>query len=353
MAWNGIKPWGAVSVIGSFPVRHSAYPDPPAASTTIDPWANHLFITRWYCRTRLLERALIEPESKRYMSRVTLVLVALVGILTGALLMSFQRPAPQTDTAAVQAMIADAIATYDAARQPEAPPVPQPAAIDPKTLNPMIESYLMGDPAILERMSVALETTQRAQEREQATTAIASMQDKIFNDPDQVVVGNPDGDVTLVEFFDYNCSYCRAALPDLAALIAEDPNLRVVLKEFPILSNESIDAARVAVLVGDADVDYWSFHEALFTSRGQVDKQVALDAAAQLGLSPVSLELDMKTEAVAQTIQTSYEIAKALNITGTPTYIIGNEIIPGAIGIDELRTRIANMRECGQASCEG
>ncbi len=290
------------------------------------------------------------------MSRVTIGLVALAGILAGALGYSvLHQPAPQTDTAAVTALIDQALTQYDAKRLAEAEaaaPV-KVAGIDPAELNPLIESYLMSDPKILQRMSVALDTTLQAEEREQATAAIASMQDAIFNDPGQVVLGNPDGDVTLVEFFDYNCGYCRNALPDLAALLAEDPQLRVVLKEFPILSNASIDAARVAVLVGKSDVDYWSFHEALFTSRGQVDKQVALAAAADLGLSPVALELDMGTEAVSQTIQTSYEIARALNITGTPTYIIGNEIIPGAIGVDELRARIANMRACGESQCEG
>ena len=289
------------------------------------------------------------------MSRVTLALVALVGILAGAFGYSvLSRPAPQTDVAAVQAMIDEAIAAYDTKQVQAASSAPQPvAALDPAELNPLIESYLMSDPKILQRMSVALDTTLQAEERSQATTAIASMRDAIYNDPGQVVLGNPDGDVTLVEFFDYNCGYCRAAVPDMAALLAEDPNLRIILKEFPILSNESIDAARVAVLVGEADVDYWSFHEALFTSRSQVDKQVALNAAADLGLSPVALELDMGAENVAKTIQTSYEIAKALNITGTPTYIIGNEIIPGAIGLDELKTRIANMRECGETQCEG
>ena len=289
------------------------------------------------------------------MSRVTLALVAVAGILAGALGYSMvNKPVPQTDTAAVQALIDEAISAYDATRVAEAAAAPQDmAAIDADVLNPMIESYLMSDPKILQRMSVALDTTLQAEEREQATTAIASMQDAIFNDPDQVVLGNPDGDVTLVEFFDYNCGYCRAAVPDMAALLAEDPNLRIVLKEFPILSNESIDAARVAVLVGKADVDYWTFHETLFTSRSQVDKQVALAAASDLGLSPVALELDMGTDAVAKVIQTSYEIARALNITGTPTYIIGNEIIPGAIGIDELRSRIANMRACGETQCEG
>lgn len=291
------------------------------------------------------------------MSRVTLVLVALVGILAGALGYSaLNKPAPQTDAVAVQALVDEAIAAYDAKRLAAEAIVPAPepevATVTQDMINPMIESYLMADPKILQRMSVALDTTLRAEEQAAATTAIASMQDAIFNDPRQVVVGNPEGDVTLVEFFDYNCGYCRAALPDMAALLAEDPNLRIILKEFPILSNESIDAARIAVLVGDADVDYWTFHEALFTSRSQVDKQVALAAAADLGLSPVGLELDMGTEAVSEAIQTSYEIAKALNITGTPTYIIGNEIIPGAIGLDELRMRIANMRACGKTECE-
>ncbi|MFK4809370.1 DsbA family protein [Devosia sp. ZW T5_3] len=284
------------------------------------------------------------------MSRVTLALVALVGILAGALGYSVvNKPAPQTtDTVAVRAIVDEALAARDAAEKPQAV-----AAIDPAQLNPLIEQYLLSDPKILQRMSVALDSTLQAEQREQSTSAIATMRDKIFNDPDQVVLGNPKGDVTLVEFFDYNCGYCRSALPDLATLLAEDPNLRVVLKEFPILSNESIDAARVAVLVGKADVDYWSFHEALFSARGQVDKGAALTAASELGLSPVTLEMQMGEPRVSQAIQTSYEIAKALNITGTPTYIIGNEIIPGAIGIDELRSRIANMRECGEAQCQG
>jgi protein-disulfide isomerase len=292
--------------------------------------------------------------SKWIMSRVSLVLVAIAGILAGALGYStLQRPATP-DATAIQAMIDQAISTYDTKiASTIALPSPAVAELDADKLNPMIESYLMSDPKILQRMSVALDTTLQAEERSASTTAIAAMRDQIFNDPKQAVLGNPEGDVTLVEFFDYNCGYCRAAMPDMAQLLAEDPKLRVVLKEFPILSNESIDAARVSALVNDADVDYWAFHEALFTSRGQVDKKVALDAAAALGLSPVSLELDMGTEAVSQLIQTSYEIAKELNITGTPTYIIGNEIIPGAIGIDDLRDRIANMRACGETQCQG
>lgn len=286
------------------------------------------------------------------MSRLTLVLVAALGVVGGAFGYSvLSQPKPEMDAAAVRAVVDEALAAREAQAAAVAPVAPVIADIDPAVLNPMIEQFLLSDPKLLQRMSVALEDTLRVEEQSKAQTAIASMHDQIYNGPGQVVVGNPDGDVTLVEFFDYNCGYCRSALPDLATLLAEDPNLKVILKEFPILSNESIDAARVAVLVGETDADYWAFHEALFSGRGKVDKSVALAAAQEIGLSPVSLEIQMADERVAKSIQSSYQIAQALGITGTPTYIIGNEIIPGAIGIDGLRERIANMRECGETVC--
>ena len=138
------------------------------------------------------------------------------------------------------------------------------------------------------------------------------------------------------------------ALPDLATLLDQDKNLRVVLKEFPILSKESVDAARIAVLVNEKKpADYWAFHQALFTSRGQVNADTALDAAQKLGLSRVDLELRSGEPEVAAVIQKSYELAKKLNVTGTPTYIIGDEIIQGAIGLDELKSRIENKLELG------
>ncbi|MBB4050475.1 thiol-disulfide isomerase/thioredoxin [Devosia subaequoris] len=285
------------------------------------------------------------------MNRLTILLAAVAGILAGALGYGyFNQPTQQMDEVAVRAIVEQML--EDQAAQVEAEPIePEVASIDPAVLNPMIEQFLLDDPKVLQRASTALEQTLRAEEAARSETALAEFRDQIFNAPDQIVLGNPDGDVTLVEFFDYNCGYCRAALPDMATLLAEDPNLRIILKEFPILSNESIDAARIGVLVGESDANYWDFHSALFTSRGKIDKSVALAAAQDLGLSPVELELQMGDPRVAQTIQSSYEIAQALGITGTPTYIIGNEIIPGAIGADELRARIADMRECGKTQC--
>ncbi len=282
------------------------------------------------------------------MTRLTILLAAVAGILAGALGYGYlDQPEPQMDEVAVREIV-EQMLEEQTARPVAAPEI---ASIDPAVLNPMIEQFLLDDPKVLQRVSTALEQTLRAEETARSETALAEFRDQIFNAPDQIVLGNPDGDVTLVEFFDYNCGYCRAALPDMAALLAEDPNLRIILKEFPILSNESIDAARIGVLVGESDANYWDFHSALFTSRGKVDKSVALAAAQDLGLSPVELELQMGDPRVAQTIQSSYEIAQALGITGTPTYIIGNEIIPGAIGADELRARIADMRECGNTQC--
>lgn len=282
----------------------------------------------------------------RFVLVLALGIAAVGGALTHALL---DRPAPaETDSVAVRSIVEEVLKERDALASAE--PVAA-ASIDPAVLNPMIEQFLMSDPKVLQRVSIALDETLKTEEQSKARTALTAMHDAIYNAPGQIVLGNPEGDVTLVEFFDYNCGYCRAALPDMAALLAQDPNLKVILKEFPILSNESIEAARVAVLVNESDADYWSFHQALFSGRGKVDKDTALKAAAELGLSPVNLELQMGEERVGEAIQSSYEIAQELGISGTPTYIIGNEIIPGAIGLDGLKERIANMRACGEASC--
>lgn len=253
-------------------------------------------------------------------------------------------PAPLTDQS-VRDLITAALAERDAA-------LPQSRPVDAATINPMIEDYLLSNPRILQRVSAALEDEIRTAEAAQAKAAITAMHAEIYDDPDHVVLGNPNGDVTLVEMFDYNCHFCRQALPDLAVLLAEDPNLKVVLKEFPILSQESIDAARIAILVSEAKgVDYWSFHQKLFTSRGMVTQQTALDAAKDLGLNPVELQLEAGTPRITAILDKSYAIARNLNVSGTPTYIIGDEIIPGAVGLDQLRLRIANMRACGKTDC--
>ena len=281
------------------------------------------------------------------MSRLSFALVLLVGLLAGGLGSLVLRPqaAPLSDTD-VRSIITEMLVADNAA-QPVAV-----AEFDPAKVDQLVENFLMSDPSILQRMSDKLAETKQVAERAAAKLALDTHYSDIYDDISNVILGNPDGDVTLVELFDYNCSYCRKALPDLAALMAEDPNLKVILKEFPILSAGSVDAARVAVLIAeDPKINYWDFHQKLFSARGQVGADEALQVAEEVGGNRVALMLDMNGKKPAEVIQKTYDLAKALDISGTPTYIIGDEMIPGAIGIDQLRLKIANMRACGSTLC--
>jgi len=283
------------------------------------------------------------------MQRTNIFLFGIIAVLAAGLVAVYlTRPAPGLDGTAVRAIVSEMMADTQTAQTQNPSSSGQ---VDAATIHPMIESYLLANPSILQRVSTALQTEIQAQEKAQARAGIASIQDLIFNDPDHVVLGNPDGDVTLVELFDYNCSYCRTAVGDMAALLDQDPNLKIILKEFPILSQDSVDAARVAIAATRAGVDYWSFHETLFTSRGTIGAETALKAVEAQGLSRVAIDLGAQGDDISAVIQRSYDIAQTLNITGTPTYIIGDEIIPGAIGLEGLQQRIASMRECGDTAC--
>lgn len=282
------------------------------------------------------------------LATTAVVAAACAALVAGVVLRPASGPSEEDIRALVEAAVAERMQTI----APQAPVASAPSSMETADLNAAIESYLLENPRLLERMSNALESEIRSEEQERARIALSTFSDAIYNDPSNVVLGNPDGDVTLVEMFDYNCGYCRQVLPELMALIEEDPNLKVILKEFPILSQGSVDAARVAILVNQADVDYVDFHTALFSSRGAVTAETALAAAADLGLNQVMLGMDMNSQDVTSVLQRNYEIAQGLGITGTPTFIIGNEVIPGAASKAELARRVANMRECGATDCE-
>ena len=169
----------------------------------------------------------------------------------------------------------------------------------------------------------------------------------LFASPHQVTLGNPDGDVTLVEFFDYSCGYCKRALPDMLALLRDDPKLKIALKEFPILGPGSAEAATVAVAVRMQDPGgdkYIAFHQQLLGGPGPVNKERALAAARDQGLDMTRLEQDMASDEVGTTIRESATLARALGITGTPGYVIGNDVVLGAVGIAGLKQQIASAR---------
>jgi protein-disulfide isomerase len=212
----------------------------------------------------------------------------------------------------------------------------------------IIKDYLLAHPEVLQEAMAELEKKQQVAETEKARSAITNHSDALFNSPRQVVLGNPQGDVTFVEFFDYNCGYCKRALTDMVELLNKDPKLRVVLKEFPVLGPGSVEAAQVAVAVRMQDKTgkkYLDFHQKLLGGRGQVDKAKALAAAKDVGLDVARIEKDLKSDEVSKTLEESMKLAEALGLNGTPSYVIGNDVVIGAVGLAGLTQKIQAARQ--------
>ena len=198
-----------------------------------------------------------------------------------------------------------------------------------------------------------LEKRQAAAEAEKHKAAIKQYSKAIFSSPRQVMLGNPEGDVTFVEFFDYNCGYCKRAMTDMLTLMKNDPKLKVVLKEFPVLGPGSVEAAQVAVAVRMQDKTgkkYLEFHQKLLGGRGQADKARALAVAKEVGMDMARLEKDLESEEVKATMEENFKLAEALGLNGTPSYVIGDDVIVGAVGLAGLQEKI-NTSRCGKATC--
>ena len=167
--------------------------------------------------------------------------------------------------------------------------------------------------------------------------------DALFNDPDSPVAGNPMGDVTVVEFFDYHCPYCKAVAAPLNQLIQEDKGVRLVLKEFPILGEDSILASHAA-LASVGQGKYWAFHQALMEHRGKFDMDVIKSIATKVGIDPVKLEADMGQQQIEPMISANHTLARTLDLNATPTFIIGDQVIEGAVPLERLKEIIKQVR---------
>jgi protein-disulfide isomerase len=217
----------------------------------------------------------------------------------------------------------------------------------------IIRNYLIAHPEVLEDAMAELNKRQAAAEAEKHEASIAQNSEAIFNSPRGVVLGNKDGDVTFVEFFDYNCGYCKRAMADMLDLLKTDSRLKVVLKEFPVLSQGSVEAAQVAVAVRMQDPTgkkYLDFHQKLLGGRGQADKARALAAAKDAGLDVGRIEKDLAGPEVRATIEENFKLAEAMGMNGTPSYVIGKQVVVGAIGLEGLKEKIGVAR-CGKATC--
>src|SRR5580692_1712473 len=217
----------------------------------------------------------------------------------------------------------------------------------------IVKNYLISHPEVLEEAMNELSKRQTAEESAKHEASVAKNAEEIFNSPRGVVLGNKDGDVTFVEFFDYNCGYCKRAMADMLDLLKNDPKLKVVLKEFPVLSEGSVEAAKVAVAVRMQDPTgkkYLDFHQKLLGGRGPADKARAMAAAKDAGLDMARLEKDMAGPEVKATIEENFKLAESMGMNGTPSYVIGKQVVVGAIGLDGLKEKIGVAR-CGKATC--
>lgn len=234
--------------------------------------------------------------------------------------------------------------------------IPAPAAAlddaQKEEIGAFIREYLIANPEILFEVQDALQAKQEASQREQAKLAISSARDAIFNSSNNVVLGNPDGNVTIVEFFDYNCGYCKRAMKDMEEIIASDPDIKFILKEFPILGENSVAAHTVsAALQRVAPEHYNEFHLELLGGRGSATEDRAIEIATGLGVDEAVLRKAMADPAIAEGFAETYQIADSLGISGTPSYVVGDEAVFGAVGVGPLTAKIENMRSCDSATC--
>jgi len=208
----------------------------------------------------------------------------------------------------------------------------------------VVRDYLIEHPEILAEAQQALETKRK-------TTLIDDNRQAIFNAPEDVSLGNPKGKIEIAEFFDYNCGYCRHAMPAMDAIIKSNPNVRFVLKEFPILGPDSLTAYKVSDAFRRlAPEKYGEFHRELLGG-DHADEARAIEVAQSLGVSEKAIRAEMAKSSNEDSARATYKIAKAMDITGTPSYVIGDQLIIGAVDPEVINDMIVNMGQCGKTAC--
>ena len=217
-------------------------------------------------------------------------------------------------------------------------------APDRAQIEAIVREYILRNPDIVAQ---ALRLSQARQEmREQAALrqAIAARSEQLFEDPTSPVRGNPDGDVTIVEFFDYRCGFCKRAYPVMERLLAKDPGVRLIYKEFPILGPDSVAAARIALAAGRQG-RYQEMRDTLFQSTGSLSANRVLKIAEEMGFDMGKLKADMVDPEINAIIERNKALAFGLNIRGTPAYVIGTQLVPGYLDDARLAQVVARARE--------
>ena len=232
-------------------------------------------------------------------------------------------------------------------------PVAAQGAPDKAAIEAIVKDYLLKNPEVIQEAMVELERRQRDAEAQAVKKITSDPKSPLYNSPHHTVVGNPNGDVTLVEFFDFNCGFCKKGLADIQKVLETDRNVRVIFKEFPILAPGSRDASVVALgLREQFDKDkLLKFHANLLNTKGSIGKEQALGVARDLGADLKKLEIAMASPGIQLALEESKLLAEALGINGTPSYVVAEDLVIGARGYDQLQKRIAAWRQCKKAEC--
>jgi protein-disulfide isomerase len=217
----------------------------------------------------------------------------------------------------------------------------------------IIHDYLITKPEVIREAIDELKKREDAAELAMREKVMNDQGDKLLRSPNQAVVGNPDGDVTLVEFFDYNCGYCKQSLASVTKLVEADPKLRVVLKDFPILGPDSVETAHIATAARMqlTPAKFFEFHKKLLSTRGHIGKQQAMAAAQEVGADMPRLEKDAASPETAAALKEVATLAEQLKFDGTPSWVIGKEAIVGGVPYAQLKAKLDNMRKCGKTAC--
>lgn len=209
-----------------------------------------------------------------------------------------------------------------------------------------VREYLLENPEVIMEAVAVLERRQAAEQVANDAALISTNFSDIYQDPMSYVGGNPEGDVTFVEFVDYKCGYCRKAFPELEALLEDDGNIRMIYKEFPILGEESLLAARFAVsamLIG-GDAAYGPLHNKMMTMRGNMTEDSLAAVADGLGLDGAAFLEGMSDPKVDATLSDNHALAARLQITGTPTFVIGDQLVRGYVPLDAMNDIVTELR---------
>lgn len=207
----------------------------------------------------------------------------------------------------------------------------------------IIRDYLLKNPEIVEQALRILEERQRKAEKQETMKALAAHREDLLSDPRSPVGGNPRGSVTVVEFFDFRCPHCKHAAPDVKKLAQEDSDVRIVYKQFPVLGPDSELAARAA-LAAHAQGKYAALHDAMLAANGPLTMPAILKLAGPAGVDVAKLQADIETPEIRATIERDRALATALGITGTPSFVIGTELVPGAVDLATLKALVAEAR---------